>query len=191
MAPIGPWTSELCAAVVVQVIHSQPLSRRLFSLKAIPGLGAACTSLLLVTPVSLSTIMRDGSKDSKTTRTRYIGVRCFLRCTMNMFFSNTFQHSNICYLCASDPLECEKYLLHQGKEQQAAVPAPFFSLQKLYVDGVACGWSLVSLSLWANFSKKVHEALLLVSLLAESVPFGAPIKLLIWDLRWIYCDMTI
>ena len=89
MAPIGPWTSELCAAVVVQVIHSQPLSRRLFSLKAIPGLGAACTSLLLVTPVSLSTIMRDGSKDSKTTRTRYIGVRCFLRCTMNMFF---FQH---------------------------------------------------------------------------------------------------
>lgn len=79
----------------------------------------------------------------------------------------------------------------RGKNnQQATVPAPFFSLQKLYVDGVACGWSLVSLSLWADFSKKVHEALLLVRLLVEIVPFGAHIKLLIWDLRWIYRDQA-
>lgn len=45
-------------------------------------------------------------------------------------------------------------------------------------------------SLWANFSKKVHEALLWVRLLSEIVPFEAHIKLLIWDSRWIYRDMT-
>lgn len=69
-------------------------------------------------------------------------------------------------------------------------PSALFQLAEAFCR--RCGLWLVPgpWSLWANFSKKVHEALLLVRLLAESVPFGADIKLLIWDLRWIYRDQA-